>query len=150
MNWCKRFCRPLRNHSATWPHCRYFNNLGPNPDRTKREIGTQLAPDFSDAGKGRVNGGGGLAVVGLALLERGHGALATTIYATPMRHSSLMPMWTSSRFLSASGTRARQLLLRSTLTCLRRPTPRPPPLSMRPYADTRKGANWVPISWSVL
>jgi hypothetical protein len=20
LNWCKRFCRPLRNHSATWPH----------------------------------------------------------------------------------------------------------------------------------
>ena len=20
MNWCTRFCRPLRNHSATWPH----------------------------------------------------------------------------------------------------------------------------------
>ena len=20
LNWCTRFCRPLRNHSATWPH----------------------------------------------------------------------------------------------------------------------------------
>src|SRR5215831_14526961 len=24
LNWCKRFCRPLRNHSATWPQSRKY------------------------------------------------------------------------------------------------------------------------------
>jgi hypothetical protein len=30
LNWCTRFCRPLRNHSATWPHAeclRHFRRL---------------------------------------------------------------------------------------------------------------------------
>ena len=27
LNWCTRFCRPLRNHSATWPHwSKYLKN----------------------------------------------------------------------------------------------------------------------------
>src|SRR5579871_2221149 len=35
LNWCKRFCRPLRNHSATWPHRgNYLKNQ-------------RVAPDFS-------------------------------------------------------------------------------------------------------
>jgi len=36
LNWCTRFCRPLRNHSATWPHkaeliyaLLYMGNQGP-------------------------------------------------------------------------------------------------------------------------
>ncbi|MDB5608998.1 MAG: hypothetical protein JWP25_5898 [Bradyrhizobium sp.] len=35
MNWCTRFCRPLRNHSATWPHepgsIYSINRLGNRP-----------------------------------------------------------------------------------------------------------------------
>ena len=35
MNWCTRFCRPLRNHSATWPHgprsIYSINGLGNRP-----------------------------------------------------------------------------------------------------------------------
>src|SRR5439155_19157990 len=42
LNWCKRFCRPLRNHSATWPHrggsIQTINGLGNRPAYRSRDF----------------------------------------------------------------------------------------------------------------
>ena len=45
LNWCTRFCRPLRNHSATWPQTRLIKHLADIPERTDHETGTRLAPN---------------------------------------------------------------------------------------------------------
>jgi hypothetical protein len=64
LNWCKRFCRPLRNHSATWPQLKIavadqgvasisFVLLDPrqtHETRTKTvRVPPQLPPVFSQA-----------------------------------------------------------------------------------------------------
>jgi hypothetical protein len=48
LNWCKRFCRPLRNHSATWPHggeliyaLPRIGNQGPDQAHLRRWLGVR-------------------------------------------------------------------------------------------------------------
>jgi hypothetical protein len=45
LNWCTRFCRPLRNHSATWPHGRgsiySINGLGNRPSSVECQASIQ-------------------------------------------------------------------------------------------------------------
>ncbi len=48
MNWCKRFCRPLRNHSATWPHrggsIQAIKDLGNHPRPFPNQISETRIP----------------------------------------------------------------------------------------------------------
>ena len=48
MNWCKRFCRPLRNHSATWPHragsIQAIKDLGNHPRPFPHQISETRIP----------------------------------------------------------------------------------------------------------